>query len=529
MKRIGYLIMFLLISASSQATGLTIDTAATSACSGESILIKASGYDSITYESSATLSADTGDSVYATGSAGIHLVIIKGYNSGSSTVQDSVAFSIEFFADHFMTVTGSVAMSSPGCGVDTIYIDKCLDGSAFWFTVSGMDEYLWASGTLAIDSVHSDSVNIIQVADTHQIRLTGKDTATNDEDTIYLSIIIKPRPSYTLVNTAALDNGFICLGKSATFTVTTDGSNTIGWAPNIDLDTNAGSVVIATPDTIRTYTLTVTDMYGCIATKAEQIQIGKLKPVISITASASEVCPGDSTTLAGSAPQGITRWEWSPAGSLNSNSKATVRAAPMVTTKYTVVGTLLGCKDTNDVTINVLPIPDMTYFQSSGGAPIALDQEDSIVVTCADCKSYYWKLPSSQLYTTSNVQIVSPNTPGDHIINVRGIDSNSCSNSLSITVKVDSTWVGDPWPPLAIEEDVVEGIQISQRSGAILISSVENIQSAQLYNLLGEQIVNQSNVNANNHKIETSQFAEGVYIVVVKSNSETISQKIFIR
>ncbi|GAB5539960.1 MAG: hypothetical protein Salg2KO_20630 [Salibacteraceae bacterium] len=68
--------MFLLFSAGSQAQLIVTQTDSI-VCETDTIWMTAIGYDSISWISSATLSADTGNSVYATGNAGSFSIMIK--------------------------------------------------------------------------------------------------------------------------------------------------------------------------------------------------------------------------------------------------------------------------------------------------------------------------------------------------------------------------------------------------------------------------------------------------------------------
>jgi gliding motility-associated-like protein len=69
------------------------------------------------------------------------------------------------------------------------------------------------------------------------------------------------------------------------------------------------------------------------------------------------LCPGSSTSLLAT---GATTYSWLPGGSLNNASIPNPEASPIITTTYTVTGTMDGCTDTDDVIVTIDPI-DVDY------------------------------------------------------------------------------------------------------------------------------------------------------------------------
>lgn len=75
---------------------------------------------------------------------------------------------------------------------------------------------------------------------------------------------------------------------------------------------------------------------------------------ISVSSPNTTICAGSSTTLNAS---GASSYTWSPTATLSSSTGSSVTASPTTTTTYSVTGTTAGCTNTQNITINVNPLP----------------------------------------------------------------------------------------------------------------------------------------------------------------------------
>src|SRR6185312_4943838 len=96
-----------------------------------------------------------------------------------------------------------------------------------------------------------------------------------------------------------------------------------------------------------TYTVTGTDVNGCINTQTVTITIAP-SLTVTVTPSAPTICGGDSVSLTAN---GATTYLWSPPGGLSCTSCSNPTANPGSTTTYTVTGTSGGCSGKDSVTI----------------------------------------------------------------------------------------------------------------------------------------------------------------------------------
>ena len=401
------------------------------------------------------------------------------------------------------------------------------EGTDIVLTAEGADVYSWSS-VMSLDTNAGDSVNSSPPVGSFTVTVIGYDTVLNDTDTVMISIVINPNPNILIMSSAASDGDYICLGSSAELTAISDTSTlaSVMWSPSADLDTNMGQVVMASPDTTKTFTAVVTNDYGCTASGTKIVKVGYDYPVFRVEVAPDEICPGDSATLT-AIPSGIVnKVEWSPSSLTDASTGLLVKAGPTTSTTFTATATKFGCKLDTSFEVSVLTPPVMNYTQSSGGDPIKLDETDVITVACATCESYIWKFPSSTLETTSNVQVVSPNEPGDIDIKITGYDANECKSSVVATVVVDSAFAGTPFGLNSVNEDEVNVKTIGK---TIMLQSAQPMDEAAVFNLLGEEVSKLRVKGATTAKIELQTQPEGMYIVVINASGKESISKVYLR
>ncbi len=222
------------------------------------------------------------------------------------------------------------------------------------------------------------------------------------------SVTINPLPTVTT------NSVNICPGNTATLTAS--GALTYTWNT-----TQTGASITSTPTVTTNYTVTGTDVNGCVNTATTSVAV-----VNSLTVSAaptpSVICNGSSTTLTGN---GAGIYTWSPASTLNSSSGSSVTATPTVTTTYTVVGSSGTCRDSNVVTVNVNNLPIIAVN------PATICNGSSTTLTANGASTYTWNTTA-----TTNTITVNPNTTTSYTVN--GTDVNGCQGQQTTTVTVNA-------------------------------------------------------------------------------------------
>jgi hypothetical protein len=276
-------------------------------------------------------------------------------------------------------------------------------GSSTTLSASGATTYTWMPGNL------SGASQTLSPATTTTYSVTGTD-ANGCTGTDVVSITVNALP----IVTASASNNTICIGNS--ITLTASGASTYNWMPP---NANGASITDA-PLATTTYTVTGTDVNGCINTANVSVAVNAL-PVVTATSSSSNICTGSSVTLTAS---GASTYNWMPPNA----SGVSITDIPAATTSYTVTGTdVNGCINTATVSVTVNPLPDIVVSGDTLVCP-----GNAANLNASGATTYSW-MPGS---LTGNSVSVSPSSPTTY--SVTGTDANGCSNSSTIFVNIDT-------------------------------------------------------------------------------------------
>jgi len=147
-------------------------------------------------------------------------------------------------------------------------------------------------------------------------------------------------------------DAIVCLGQSITLTAA--GGLTYIW----DNGLGAGASFSVSPVVTTTYSVTGTDVSGCVGTDAVTITVN---PVPTVIVTNTAVCAGIAGTITATGAAAGGTYLWSTGGITPS-----ITMSPGVTTPYTVVYTVSGCSSlagTGTITVN--PIPTITVNSPS--------------------------------------------------------------------------------------------------------------------------------------------------------------------
>jgi hypothetical protein len=293
----------------------------------------------------------------------------------------------------------------------------------------GAVSYTW-------DNSVTDNV-AFAATDTTTYTVTGTD-ANGCVNTASTTVIVNPLP----VVTATASDNEVCAGDM----ITLNGGGAVSYTWDNGATDN---VAFAATDTT-TYTVTGTDVNGCMNTASTTVIVNPL-PVVTATASDTEVCIGDMVTLMGG---GAVSYTWDNGVTDN------VAFAAMATTVYTVTGTdANGCMNTAPITITVNPLPVVTATASDNEVCVG----DMVTLMGGGAVSYTWDNG-----VTDNVAFAAMDTT---VYTVTGTDANGCVNTASTTVIVN------PLPTVtatASDNDVCAGDMITLMGGGAVSYTWDN-------------------------------------------------------
>jgi hypothetical protein len=378
---------------------VTITPTTATICSGESVELTGAGADTYSWTPSEGLSADEGAVVTASPIETTTYTLTGTSNSCSSVAEITINVN--------PTPSVVIAPSSPSICV----------GESVELTASGADTYNWTP----TEGLSADEGAVVTASPNATTTYTVTGTIGSCSSSTEVTITVNPFPTVTITPTTAT----ICSGESVELTGV--GADTYSWSPSAGLSSDEGAVVTASPSETTTYSLTgITN--SCSSVAEITITVNP-SPFVVIAPSSSSICEGESVELTAS---GADSYSWSPSASLSAVEGAVVTASPNATSTYTVTGTTGACSRSSEVTITVIPTPNLTIFPASTTICNGL----SANLTASGATTYSWS-PSESLSSASGAQVIASPTVNT-IYTVVGSTGN-CTATKTVLVNVSPT------------------------------------------------------------------------------------------
>ncbi len=340
--------------------------------------------------------------------------VVFGVSGGNVIITYTITNSCGTNADTQSIVVNALPNITAVAGASAI----CLGGSTTLSTGGGVS-YSW-SPSAGLNSTTGTPITASPATGT-SYTVTGTDingcTNTNS-----VNVAVNAIPTVT----ATAGTATICAGTNTT--LQGSGASTYVWTPATDITATTGAVVTFTGTNTTTYSVTGTDINGCVGTGSVTVTVN-IVPTVTATSGVTTMCAGNSTTLGAF---GATTYSWSPATDLSASTGATVTFNGTNTATYTVTGSSLGCSSTATVTVTVNPLPNITA--NSGSASVCVGS--STTLSANGGVSYTWS-PSATLSASTGTPVTA--TPAAATTyTVTGIDINGCSNANTVTVGVNT-------------------------------------------------------------------------------------------
>ena len=273
----------------------------------------------------------------------------------------------------------------------------------------------------------------------------------------------------------------VCVGDSAA--LHGYGGVSYTWMPSSVLGCATCQTAYATPTVISSYTVTGTDINGCVNT--DTVTVYLRTRTYSAAWGDTEICRNVSVHLFDT---GGTKYSWIPGNSLDNSHIYNPLATPTSTTTYTVVVQLAGCiPDTNYVFVKVhqLPTVDAGPDQS-----LHVGQSAHLTATGSNIKHYLWT-PSLGL-TCDTCSNPSTNTIKNttYVVTVSSDYGCKASDSVSIffTCSESQIFIPNTFTP---NGDGQNDIFYPRGSG------VSMIKAFRVYNRWGELMFERENIQIN--------------------------------
>ncbi|WP_317898459.1 T9SS type A sorting domain-containing protein [Aurantibacillus circumpalustris] len=322
-------------------------------------------------------------------------------------------------------------------------------------------------------------------------------------------VLVYAKPNLTVTSNKAL----ICSGGGATLTAL--GANTYSWDTNANNVLTAIAVVnpIALTSSAIMYTVEGTNSStGCKNTQTVAVSV--FIPTLTISGS-TNTCSGGLINLnGGNGVLGTYNWHTGSGTPITNQIlqiPLTVASVFTLTANSNSIGLI--CPATQTIALGIYYNPTITAVP----ARTLICVKESVEITAAGGSSYAWDNTM-----TGPTITVSPNGTAANYT-VTGTDDNGCSSTATVQVKISSC------AGLNELRHLNNGITIypNPNDGKFTIQSTADLKLS-LVNELG-QLIRVINLSAtNNHEVNISDLAKGIYFVSGQKDSSQIYQKIVV-
>ncbi len=337
-----------------------------------------------------------GESVTLTANGGDSYV----WNTGATT--QSITVSPNTITEYSVTVTSNNCESTDSVIVNVNSLPiadagedvSIIEGESVTLTANGGDNYLWNTGAT------TQSITVSPYATTmYSVTVTSNNCESTD------SVVVTVNAIEVIAD--AGEDETICEGESVTLTA--NGGDSYVW--NTGATTQS---IMVSPNTTTEYTVTAT-INNSSDTDSVIVNVNSLP--IAEAGEDQTICEGESVTLTAN---GGDSYVWNTGATTQS-----ITVSPNTTTEYSVVVTSNNCESTDDVIVNVNPLPI-----ADAGEDVSIVEGESVTLTANGGNSYVWNTGA----TTQSI-IVSPNATTEYSVVV---SSNSCESTDSVVVTVNT-------------------------------------------------------------------------------------------
>ena len=375
----------------------------TTICQGESIELYATGGNNYLWDNVASLSDARDNNPIATPST-TTTYTVQITNTRGCTTTESVEITVR--ESPALDVGDILTLCKNGSEPYDLRQDVSVLGGTFTSTSNGLQGVEFDASRVSNPGIYFVNYSV---------------TIDNCTVTGIREIRVKADP----VINSDFDEFEICQGDDIQLNVS--GGTSYKWFPNIAINNVNVSNPIVNPTVDRTYTVTVTNQFGCTSQKAIDIS------VLNVEANAGSdvtICEGESVVLRATGGE-LYNW-YDTTATLSDLSIDNPIATPEKTTVYGVTVTSRdGCVDTDIVKVTVLENPEIIFESQE----VSVCENDDII----DLNNYInivgvdWAGPG-----VSSTGLFNPATsgPGSFLMELYYENNLGCSIESSLVVKV---------------------------------------------------------------------------------------------
>ncbi len=339
---------------------------------------------------------------------------------------------------------------------------------------STVNSWLWKF-TNGDTSTSSSLPYLYAVAGTYPVSLKVTDQ-WGCVDSVTGDVVVYPQP----VITASPDT-IVCLTDAAT--LTGYGGVSYSWAPTSTVSCINCNPALASPRVVTTYTVTGTDIHGCVNTNTVTVFL-KTKTV-SYASSDTGICANSAVQLLDS---GGTTYLWSPSGGVSNVHIADPLVSPASTTQYMVIAKLGSCiADTAFVLVTVHPLPTVEVGPDQ---TVVEGNLTHLIANGTWIEKYSWgKSPALSCDTCPN-PVATNSVTATYIVVVTSAFGCNASDSVTVRVHCDKSQIFMP-NSFTPNGDGQNDTYYPRGKGVMIVKSFR------IYNRWGQLLFERSNFQVN--------------------------------
>jgi gliding motility-associated-like protein len=299
-------------------------------------------------------------------------------------------------------------------------------GASTQLSATGGLAYSWTPASGLSSTTVSNPTSFPTATTTYTVVGVDQNGCSN---TSSVTVTINPLP----VANAGPDV-IICGSQSTQLNAT--GGGTYSWTPATGLSCTTCANPTANPGSTTTYTVIVTNTFGCTASDNMTVTIGPGFTLANAAATDATCGNSDGTATAGTPNGGTSPYTYSW-----NNGQTTVTATGLATGTYTVIVTdANGCTGTQTVVVNsVLGVnANASATPSAGIAPLNV----AFTNTTTGATNYIWNFGDGSPLDNTFAPSHTYTAPGVYtVILVTYNNSPACADTITLTIIVEETAV----------------------------------------------------------------------------------------
>ncbi len=444
-------------------------------CSGESIVLNASGGVSYTWDTGDTGANPTVSPLVTT----TYTVTVEDAFGNSDS--DSVTITVNETPN--VTVSNDITI---------------VEGESVTLNADGATTYQWST---------SETTSSISVSPTQTTTYTV--TGTSDTCSAQAQVTVTVEPIF---NASAGPDERVCQNDNYEIVLTANEGDSYLW--NTGATTQS---ITVSPLSTSTYTVTVTQG-SQEDTDEVTVYVDPNPDVVIVNGDSVDIMSGDFVTLSAT---GANTYEWN-----NGATQPNIAVSPTVTTTYEVRGFIGDCYDEKQVTVNV--VPDV---EADAGDDVDICLGESATLTASGGDEYVWSTGE-----TTQTILVSPNATTEYTVTVfNALDFDE--DSVTVFVDTDCEDDIDPIDPdegEPLDFDFTVFPNPASDYVNVRLSGSTALSRIYLYDITGKLIHSEIISNeylsiSTTRQIDVSMLHPGMYYIKMVDVQQEISKKLMIR